>query len=60
MSQMLGYVEGADVFLIISLLLFLLFFIGVTIYMIRMEKGMVEKMENMPLLNDEPNQKEQP
>lgn len=57
---MLGYVQGADVFLIFSLLLFLLFFIGTAIYMIRMDKGMVQKMENMPLQNDELNHNVKP
>ncbi len=57
---MLGYVQGADVFLIFSLLLFLLFFIGTAIYIVKMDKNTIEEMENLPLQTDELNHNVKP
>ena len=58
MRKMLGYVEGADFFLVFSLIIFLLFFIGVTIYLFRMDKKLVSDMEQLPLQNDDQTTKE--
>ena len=49
MGKMIGYVEGADVYLIISLLLFLMVFVIVAIYMTVMTKEESDAMANLPL-----------
>ena len=47
-------IQGIDVYPIISLFIFLLFFIGVIWYVKKMDKQSVEKMSNLPLdLTDE-------
>lgn len=53
MGKMLGYVEGADLFLVISLLIFLLFFIGVSIYLFKIDRKLISDMEQLPLQNDD-------
>jgi cytochrome c oxidase cbb3-type subunit 4 len=52
MGRILGYVEGADLFLVISLIIFLLFFIGVSIYLFKIDRKLISDMEQLPLQND--------
>jgi cytochrome c oxidase cbb3-type subunit IV len=42
-------IKGIDVYPIISLFIFLLFFIAVLWYVKKMDKSSVEKMSNLPL-----------
>lgn len=49
MGRMIGFVEGADVYLIIALLTFLLVFVIVGIYMTFMTKERSQAMANLPL-----------
>ena len=47
-------IQGIDIYPLISLFIFLLFFIGVIWYVKKMDKKSVEEMSNLPLeLNDE-------
>lgn len=52
MRQFLDGVQGVDVYLIISLFIFLAFFIGVAIWFFRVDKKHVEKMSQMPLQDE--------
>lgn len=45
---MIGTVEGADVFLIIALLIFMLVFLLAAAYMFLMNKEQVEELSNLP------------
>lgn len=45
---MIGFVEGADVFLIIALLLFLLVFVISAVYMITLSKERTAELSNLP------------
>lgn len=42
-------IKGIDIYPIISLFIFLLFFIAVLWYVKKMDKGQVEEMSNLPL-----------
>lgn len=48
-KQFLKVVEGADIYLITSLLIFFLFFILVGIYLLLMKKTYVQYMSKLPL-----------
>ncbi len=49
MGKMIGYVEGADVYLIISLFIFLAVFICAAIYLTLMSKEEITELSNLPL-----------
>lgn len=49
MGKMIGFVEGADVYLIIALLIFLAVFISAALYMFLMTKEQVAELSNLPL-----------
>jgi hypothetical protein len=59
MGKMIGYVEGADIYLIIALLIFLGVFIIAAIYMNLMSKEQIAEIANLPLdnTNNEINEK---
>ena len=47
-------IKGIDIYPIISLFIFLLFFIAVIYYVRKMDKNKIEKIKSLPLdLNDE-------
>lgn len=48
---MIGYVEGADIYLIVALLIFMLVFVVAAVYMVTLKKEHEEKLANMPLSN---------
>ncbi len=48
-NELLDKVEGADIWMIASLSIFLAFFIGVTIYVVYVKKDHIQKMKNLPL-----------
>lgn len=60
MGKMIGYVEGADIFLIIALLIFLGVFIIAALYMFLLSKEQVSELANLPLEtnNNEINEKQ--
>jgi uncharacterized protein YpmB len=49
MGKMIGYVEGADVYLIIALLIFIMVFIVAAIYLFSLTKEQVTELSNLPL-----------
>lgn len=51
-KQFISSIPGADVYMIFSLLPFLLFFLLVGVYLVLMDRGYRETMENLPL-NDQ-------
>jgi hypothetical protein len=53
MNKMIGRLEGVDVWLVLSLMIFLLFFTAVCIYLLRMSRSHAEQMSMTPLA-DEP------
>jgi hypothetical protein len=48
-KQFLEKVTGVDIYLIISLLIFLSFFIGVAIWLIKVDKKYIDQMKKMPV-----------
>ena len=48
-KQFISNIPGADVFMIFSLLLFLVFFVLVGIYLLKMDKNYLIKMEELPM-----------
>ncbi|RVU26578.1 hypothetical protein EOJ36_00875 [Sandaracinomonas limnophila] len=48
-KQFISNIPGADVYMIFSLLLFLVFFILVGIYLLKMDKSYLNKMEELPM-----------
>ncbi len=49
MGKMIGYVEGAEIYLIVALLLFLGVFISVLIYLFSVSKEQLAALANLPL-----------
>jgi cytochrome c oxidase cbb3-type subunit 4 len=47
-------IEGIDFFPILSLLIFVLFFLGLLIWVFRVNKGYVQQMSHLPLKEDQP------
>ena len=47
-------IEGIDFFPILSLLIFVLFFLTLLIWVFRVNKGYVQEMSNLPLKEDQP------
>lgn len=57
---MIGYVEGADIYLILALLIFLGVFIVAAVYMNLMSKEQIAQLANLPLdTNNNQNNEEQ-
>ncbi|RZK40984.1 MAG: hypothetical protein EOO90_12905 [Pedobacter sp.] len=60
MFKQLKDLAGGEYYLIISLLIFMVFFLLVTIHLIRLNKGYINQMSQMPInepqtINDEEN-----
>lgn len=51
-KQFLKVVEGADFYMVTSFLIFLMFFIAVTVWLLRVDKDYIERSKRVPL-NDE-------
>jgi cytochrome c oxidase cbb3-type subunit IV len=52
-KDLLQSVEGITIYPIISLIVFVLFFVLIIIWMIKVDKNYIKKMENLPLEKDE-------
>lgn len=52
---MIGRLEGVDVWLVLSLMIFLLFFTAVCIYLVRMSSRHAQEMSRTPLSDDSQN-----
>jgi hypothetical protein len=48
-SNILQAIEGIGVYTIVSLFIFVPFFVGVLVYVIRMKKDEADKMSQLPL-----------
>ncbi|MFI5222202.1 MAG: CcoQ/FixQ family Cbb3-type cytochrome c oxidase assembly chaperone [Bacteroidia bacterium] len=53
MGQFLDNIKGYDLYLIFSLLVFVIFFIALLIGLLKIDKKYIEKMENMPFEKNE-------
>ena len=51
MKQFLANVQGVDGYLIFSLVVFFLFFVGLLWWVFTADKGYINKMKNIPLDN---------
>ncbi|MBD3627777.1 cbb3-type cytochrome c oxidase subunit 3 [Cyclobacterium sp.] len=52
-KEILRSIENIEIYPIISLLIFVIFFVGMFWWVIRADKGYIDKMKEMPL-KDEP------
>ncbi|BDQ04175.1 MAG: hypothetical protein KatS3mg036_1108 [Ignavibacterium sp.] len=52
-KEILQSIEGVEIYPIISLIVFVLFFIVVTISLIRMDKNYINEMKQLPLNNED-------
>jgi len=48
-------IDHIEVYPLISLIIFFLFFVVLTIYVVKMDKKSVKELSNIPLQNDTPN-----
>lgn len=51
-KQFLKVVEGADFYMVTSFLIFLVFFIAVAIWLIKVDKDYIERSKQVPLNDD--------
>lgn len=51
-KNILQSIDGVEVYAIIALLIFFLFFIGVTIWLFKVDKNYLKKMSKLPLEQD--------
>jgi Ca2+/Na+ antiporter len=54
-KELLQSVEGVSVYPIISLLVFVLFFVIILVWMLKVDKNYIKKMENLPFEKEEEN-----
>lgn len=52
MRQFLNGVQGVDIYLIISLLIFFTFFVGMLIWLVRANKTYIQEAKNIPFNNE--------
>lgn len=52
-KQFLSGVEGMDQYLIFSMIVFIVFFVGVLVYVLRMKKEDILTLSNIPLTDKE-------
>ena len=52
-SDNLTTIEGIEIFPIISLVIFFSFFVGLGIYMVKVDKNKIKELKNLPLDEDE-------
>lgn len=45
-------IDGIEIYPVISLIIFFTFFIGMLIYIARIDKKTINKIKNMPLIED--------
>ena len=51
-KELLQSIEGIEIYPLISLFIFLALFIGVVIWIVKLDKGYVKEMETLPLEDD--------
>jgi hypothetical protein len=52
-KELLQSIEGIEIYPLISLFIFLALFIGVVIWIAKLDRGYVKEMETLPLEDDE-------
>lgn len=52
-KEILQSIEGVEIYPIISLIVFVIFFIVVTVWLIRMDKNYINEMKQLPLSNED-------
>ncbi len=52
-KQFVSGIEGMDQYLIFSMIVFILFFLGILIYVLRMKKEDILELSNIPLTDKE-------
>lgn len=45
-------IQGIEIWPIISLIIFFTFFVGLICWVIKVDKGYIKEMENLPMTND--------
>lgn len=54
-KELLQSIDGVSIYPLISLVVFVIFFIVMLIWMIKVDKNYIKKMENLPFENEEEN-----
>ncbi len=54
-KELLQSVEGVSVYPIISLIVFVLFFVIILVWMLKVDKNYIKKMESLPFEKEEEN-----
>ena len=54
-KEFLQSVEGVSIYPIISLIVFVLFFVIILVWMLKVDKNYIKKMENLPFEKEEEN-----
>jgi len=54
-KELLQSIDGVSLYPVISLIVFVLFFVIILIWMLKVDKNYIKKMENLPLEKDEEN-----
>lgn len=54
-KEILQSIEGVEIYPIISLIVFVVYFIVITIRLIRMDKNYINEMKQLPLTKDDNN-----
>jgi hypothetical protein len=57
-KQFIDKVEGADTFMITSFIIFMAFFVAVSLYLFVMDKNYLTKMQNLPLEDNQDDYKD--
>ena len=55
-KEVLRSIENIEIFPIISLIIFVLFFIGITVWAFRVPKEYIDHMKSLPMEDDELNE----
>jgi hypothetical protein len=51
-KDILQSIEGVELYAVTSMIIFILFFIGIIIWLIKVDKGYINKMSELPLKKD--------
>jgi cytochrome c oxidase cbb3-type subunit IV len=54
-KELLQSIDGVSIYPIISLIVFVIFFAVILIWMLKVDKKYIKKMENLPFENEEEN-----
>ena len=54
-KELLQSIDGVSIYPLISLVVFVIFFVVMLIWMIKVDKNYIKKMENLPFENEEEN-----